>query len=285
MQISGSSANVRLAHFYPDLDSKRDVMDVAVKTVKRHISFSAIQKEIEIMEECDHENILKFVGWLQEGIHTHIVTEFMHGGNLHSFLRNERNSPTIGQLVSYIMQILDGMIYLGNAHIMHRDLAARNCLLNSTYETLKISDFGLSRKTDNNNEYLLQNDLELPFRWLPFEALKGKESFSIKGDIWAFGIVIWEIFERGQIPYKGMNVNGVTEFLKSGKRLPQPFYCSTEIYSIMLSCWDSEPKKRPEFETLKIHLNSILNRVQPTALSEPEYSSYYETPVKICTDK
>uniref|UniRef100_A0A914PFD3 Protein kinase domain-containing protein n=1 Tax=Panagrolaimus davidi TaxID=227884 RepID=A0A914PFD3_9BILA len=220
----GNSANVRLAHFYSDLNDS-SFTDVAVKTVKLHISFSSIQKEIEIMEECDHPNIVKFVGWLQEGSYTHIVTEFMHGGNLHNYLLNDKNSPTIGQLFSYILQILDGMIYLGKVHILHRDLAARNCLLNSTHECLKISDFGLSRKTDNNNEYVLQNDSELPFRWLPIESFCGKESYSTKTDVWAFGVVIWEIFERGRVPYKGMNSHGVADFLKSGKRLEQPFYC------------------------------------------------------------
>uniref|UniRef100_A0A914QXU8 Protein kinase domain-containing protein n=1 Tax=Panagrolaimus davidi TaxID=227884 RepID=A0A914QXU8_9BILA len=225
----GNSADVRHALFYPYLNTNSDFMDVAVKTVKLNVSFSAIQKEIEIMQGCNHENILKFIGWLQEGSLTHIVTEFMHGGSLHSFLQNEKNLPTVGQLFSYIMQILDGMIYLGKAHILHRDLAARNCLLNSTYETLKISDFGLSRKTDLNYEYVLQNNLELPFRWLPVEAFQGKKSFSIKGDIWAFGIVIWEIFERGKIPYKGMNADSVAKYLEFGNRLSQPFYCSNEM--------------------------------------------------------
>jgi serine/threonine protein kinase len=175
---TGNSADVHLGHFAYDMNRPNEFMEVAVKTAKSNahepMQEDEIKKEIEMMQECKHENIVKFIGWARENGTIHIVTEFMSGGSVQDYLKDGRNRPTIGQCFSYITQIVEGMAYLSHRHIIHRDLATRNCLLNSTHEVVKISDFGLSRKSDINYEYVAMHNPRLPFRWLPIEALHDK---------------------------------------------------------------------------------------------------------------
>jgi serine/threonine protein kinase len=70
-----------------------------------------------------------------------------------------------------VLQIASGMLYLSKRHIVHRDLAARNCLMSADHQRIKISDFGLSRKTDSNYIYYQMSEDQLPYRWTAFECL------------------------------------------------------------------------------------------------------------------
>lgn len=160
-----------MAKYYPDLNNLQNYEEVAVKELHDMGNFDEAMKEINMMKICQHPNIVSFVGWIPE-TKLLIVTEYMSGGSVYDFLRNQNSKPTIGQCFNYIEQILDGMVYLSHQHVIHRDLATRNCLLNNERNILKISDFGLSRKTDMNYIYISIGEQKLPFRWLSIEILK-----------------------------------------------------------------------------------------------------------------
>ena len=98
------------------------------------------------------------------------------------------------------------MEFLGKQNIYHGDLAARNVLLSDDL-VAKISDFGLSKRiyqTLPTESQLVDNDkkkLRLPIKWLALEVLMvGKET--IQSDIWSYGVLMWEIFELGEEPYR-----------------------------------------------------------------------------------
>uniref|UniRef100_A0A914DHV1 receptor protein-tyrosine kinase n=1 Tax=Acrobeloides nanus TaxID=290746 RepID=A0A914DHV1_9BILA len=150
------------------------------------------------------------------------------------------------------------MLYIASKNIVHRDLAARNILLTDGFNA-KISDFGLSmiNETGENNTGVLPK--KLPVKWLSIEAIT-RLIFSEKSDVWAFGVLMYEMFSYGKVPYPDFfDKNSVVSFLLRGKRLECPETVGYEIYQIMLECWAENPEERPNFETLVEKFRKIID--------------------------
>jgi hypothetical protein len=99
-------------------------------------------------------------------------------------------------------------------------------------------------------------------------VLKNGE-YSTKSDVWSFGVLMWEIMEKGAAPYFWMSNAQVSEAVPSGERLPQPDECATELYKLMLSCWHIEPSKRPGFHELLISLQQVHGAMVDTKNNGP----------------
>jgi serine/threonine protein kinase len=167
------------------------------------------------------------------------------------------------------------MEYLHQKNVIHRDLAARNCLLettsaNSNEMNLRISDFGLSKHIDDHYQkyeaYSMQTDTKLPVKWLSPEVLETR-LFTSYSDVWAFGILLWEMLTRClAVPYGNINGwNDLMHFLKEGNRLPKPRHCDEKLYQTMMQCWAPDKKDRPRFTDLvkffdEHHRNVTRNR-------------------------
>ncbi len=82
-----------------------------------------------------------------------------------------------------------------------------------------------------------------PIRWTALEALKF-QNFSRESDIWSFGVLMWEIFSGGVVPYHFLDQNRISNYIENGDRLPRPKECPIEIYHIMLRCWELDRNKR-----------------------------------------
>lgn len=115
---------------------------------------------------------------------------------------------------------------------MIRDIAARNCLVNMNEDetvTVKIGDFGLAREVYSMHYYKQANDNKLlPIRWMAPEAIMDG-LFTVKSDIWSFGIVLWELLTLGYQPYPGMDNQRVIEHIKNGGTLDIPDKCPKEM--------------------------------------------------------
>ena len=75
--------------------------------------------------------------------------------------------------------------------------------------------------------------------------------FSSQSDVWSFGIVLWEIFSLGKVPYPGMGLNQLIRALQSGYRMEKPQFASNDIGQVMLDCWKTTPNERPTFYQLQ----------------------------------
>lgn len=96
---------------------------------------------------------------------------------------------------------------------------------------------------------LKKNIIPLVRRYAPESYEFGK--FSHASDVWSFGITLWEMYSRGQVPY-GEETPGfkATEMINNGERLSKPNDCPLDVYQIMLGCWNFHPQNRPTFEFL-----------------------------------
>ncbi|KAF6773426.1 hypothetical protein AHF37_08410, partial [Paragonimus kellicotti] len=101
--------------------------------------------------------------------------------------------------------------------LVHRDLAARNCLVDSSL-TVKIADFGLARFLDGSEYYRKHGQARLPIRWMSPEALSSAY-FTLKSDVWSYGVVLWEIVTYAALPYSGLSHEQVIQHVVNGGQL------------------------------------------------------------------
>lgn len=98
-------------------------------------------------------------------------------------------------------------------------------------------------------------------KWLPIETLKNR-TFSLKTDVWSFGVLAWEVFSLGADPYGNLDNIEVLEMLEGGKRLERPELASEEVYGVMEACWEEDAEKRPRFEEVSGILGKIIELSQ-----------------------
>ncbi|KAJ6633342.1 Platelet-derived growth factor receptor alpha, partial [Pseudolycoriella hygida] len=164
---------------------------------------------------------------------------------------------TTTDLVCWSFQVARGMEYLASRKVLHGDLAARNILLCDD-NVVKICDFGLARSMYKSDNYKKKGEAPLPFKWLAIESI-GDQVFSTYSDVWSFGIVMWELFSLGKVPYPGMDADqSLYMKLKDGYRMGKPENATQEIYDVMLHCWNANPESRPLFNALEKRLGKLL---------------------------
>nr|XP_054600181.1 muscle, skeletal receptor tyrosine-protein kinase isoform X2 [Nothobranchius furzeri] len=260
---------------------------VAVKMLKEEASADMqndFQREAALMAEFDHPNIVRLLGVCAVGKPMCLLFEFMAHGDLNEFLR--RRSPTqsvrtlscaslsgrsfssdveVGPLscaeqLSISKQIAAGMAYLSERKFVHRDLATRNCLVREEM-VVKIADFGLSRNIYSADYYKANENDAIPIRWMPPESIFYNR-YTTESDVWAYGVVLWEIFSHGMQPYYGMGHEEVIYYVRDGHILSCPENCPMELYNLMRLCWSTHPSDRPSFSSIyrileRMHQNSL----------------------------
>jgi serine/threonine protein kinase len=110
-------------------------------------------------------------------------------------------------------------------------------------------------------------DTPFPLRWSSPEVLLYRE-YSSKSDIWSYGILLWEIYSLGQIPFgESISNDFAAQLIKSGRMPNTPLLANQLIYrQIILPCWTYKPNDRPSFTSLKETLNKIF-RIPPKSHS------------------
>nr|XP_057915286.1 receptor-type tyrosine-protein kinase FLT3 isoform X2 [Doryrhamphus excisus] len=156
---------------------------------------------------------------------------------------------TFDDLLSFAFQVAKGMEFLSSKNCIHRDLAARNVLVTKG-RLVKIGDFGLARDIDNDSNYVVRGNVRLPVKWMAPESIF-EGMYTMKSDVWAYGILLWEIFSLGVTPYPGIKVDHTFyAMIERGFKMECPYYADESVYDIMCKCWALEPGHRPSFAKL-----------------------------------
>ena len=115
---------------------------------------------------------------------------------------------------------------------------------------VKIGNFSRALNL-KEKEFIVVPNCSVPIRWMPPEIKSGKR-FSVKTDVWSFGIILYEIVTNGCTPYSKMSKAEVMAKTADGYRMPpQPDGCPKYLYIQMMSCWQANPEDRPTFKWLQ----------------------------------
>ncbi|XP_062620819.1 protein sevenless-like isoform X2 [Saccostrea cucullata] len=241
---------------------------VALKELKPYST--AVEKMDFLLEaitlcKLRHSNIVRCFGISTSQQRIFILLELMDE-DLKTHLRKHRVMgvpiATIFSQTHSLKLAIDvcrACVYLEEIKFIHRDIAARNCLI-SRHESqvvVKIADFGMARDVTMTQYYVKEGTCKVPVRWMsPESMLNGR--FSSKTDIWAFGVLMWEIYTGAQLPYGDFTIDVVMNHIIQGGKLDKPTKCSNDVWQIMQMCWLDCADERPSFRDLEQSLQMCL---------------------------
>ncbi|XP_060650051.1 proto-oncogene tyrosine-protein kinase receptor Ret isoform X1 [Drosophila nasuta] len=269
------------------------VTTVAVKMLKKganSVEYMALLSEFQLLQEVSHPNVIKLLGACTQSDAPLLIIEYARYGSLRSYLRLSRKIECAGvdfsdgvepvnvkMMLTFAWQICKGMSYLTELKLVHRDLAARNVLL-ADGKICKISDFGLTRDVYEDDAYLKRSRDRVPVKWMAPESL-ADHVYTSKSDVWAFGVLCWELITLGASPYPGIAPQNLWSLLKTGYRMERPENCSEAVYSVVRTCWADEANARPSFKYLAAEFEKLLGNnakyieLETNAVSNPFYCS------------
>ncbi|KAK6757699.1 hypothetical protein RB195_015485 [Necator americanus] len=261
---------------------------VAVKMLPEYaddMSRSEFLREIGLMKTLGyHERLVNMLACITDSEPLCLIVEYCSDGDLLRFLRvrckymmkldaagiNYHEPPvddsydidsviTLKQLLMFAVQISYGLEYLSSKGFVHRDVAARNVLVNGK-NACKIGDFGLCRNLYSDSSLYKSKGGRLPLKWMSPEAIRHYE-FSAQSDVWAFGVLLFEIITLGGSPYPSVPPEEMLQFLENGGRMERPDNCPENFYEVMCECWTCDPEKRPDFSAIRQKLAAQLEEI------------------------
>jgi tRNA A-37 threonylcarbamoyl transferase component Bud32 len=206
-----------------------------------------------------------------------MVMEFAPLGSLdHALSKADEDGVDVSNLVKITlgMQVAEAMTHLHLYNVVHRDLATRNTLVfrfdpqNWKLVLVKVTDYGLSLLAHKGftegasviEVATMSSNAAGPTRWMAPESIM-RRLYSKKSDVWSFGVVLYEVWTLGMIPYHLIaDDKEVARRVTQGERLSQPGNCPQQVYAIMQDCWKSAQKDRPSMPELQTALQEVFTK-------------------------
>lgn len=193
----------------------------AIKSIRKSkvSKVDVLRREIEILREVEHPNIIRLKEIYEDDKYLHIITELCSGGELFDRIIDKTQSDeghfSERDAAKLIRCILDAIAYCHDVkQIVHRDLKPENFLFKTKDEDadIKIIDFGLSRH-DNQNFGVMKTKVGTPYYVAP-EVLRREYTKSC--DIWSIGVITY-ILLCGYPPFYGDSDTQIFDSVRAGK--------------------------------------------------------------------
>ena len=226
--------------------------------INKEKNIKEFKREVSSFITLHHPYLLLFLGVITEPKRLSIITEYCPGGNLHELLYKKKYIYLSWKVrKKFLLQIAIGMNFLHtkNPPILHRDLKSLNIFLtndmkkSSDITDVKIADFGLSVKYEKN---CFLTESVGTCHWMAAEVIKSQK-YSNKADVYSYGIIIWEVCTR-EMPYEYIGNNNILYRVCAKGERPNlkriPSDTPEQIIQLMKMCWDQDPNKRPNFDSI-----------------------------------
>ena len=195
--------------------------EVAVKIIDKDAHskrLNMIKKEIDILQQLRHKNIVKFLNFREANTKLYIVMKLLTGGTIKNLIekRKQINKSLSEEDCSIIMKhLLEAVKYLHEREIVHRDIKPDNVMFENPEEfsSLKLIDFGLSAQHFDN---IFLYDLCGTLIYMAPEQLE-KRAYSKPIDMWSCGMIMFILLNNGRHPFytKGMSTKNFIAKLKN----------------------------------------------------------------------
>ncbi|KAK2892871.1 hypothetical protein QQF64_035302 [Cirrhinus molitorella] len=229
--------------------------DVAVKmlnvTAPTPQQLQAFKNEVGVLRKTRHVNILLFMGYTTKP-QLAIVTQWCEGSSLYHHLHIIETKFEMIKLIDIARQTAQGMDYLHAKSIIHRDLKSNNIFLHEDL-TVKIGDFGLATVKSRWSGSHQFEQLSGSILWMAPEVirLQDKNPYSFQSDVYAFGIVLYELMS-GALPYSNINNRDQIIFMVGRGYLSPDLSkvrsnCPKAMKRLMADCLKKKREERPLF--------------------------------------
>ncbi|GAA6061960.1 hypothetical protein JCM10212_002002 [Sporobolomyces blumeae] len=254
---AGSFGSVYLG-MNPLTGSLMAVKQVELPTGKSHNEerkksmLEALEREIELLKVLQHENIVQYLDSSTDAQHLNIFLEYVPGGSVAALLSNYGAFEEA--LVSkFVRQILTGLEYLHEREIIHRDIKGANILVDNK-GNIKISDFGISKKVEDNllsGAKVHRPSLQGSVYWMAPEVVK-QTAYTSKADIWSLGCLVVEML-TGAHPWANLTQMQAIFRIGSSGRPTVPDDISGEADDFLEQTFEIEHTARPSAKELLAH--------------------------------
>jgi serine/threonine protein kinase len=220
--------------------------------------YKMYKKVLDLNKNLDHENIIQYMDCYREADAIIVISEFTNRGDLYTLLRNPEINLKIKTKVSLLLGIAKGLNYLHKNKIIHKDLNSNNILLNYENDTLtpKLNEYITTQVfgSSSHQEVNLLSTIDNVYRSPIGEKLKE----DMKADVYSFGNLCWEVFNRHTMERNTNNVafkQGRPDMSRMDMNTPD------EIIELMHKCWDTDYLKRPLSDDVLLILEGLCQRI------------------------
>ncbi|KAG0258022.1 hypothetical protein DFQ27_004821 [Actinomortierella ambigua] len=205
---------------------------------------SSIQNEVSILRSLRHRHIIQFYATVHQEGSLYLIMDIAEGGSLTDAIRRREidDWDTKHRLAH---EIARGLEFIHEEGVLHRDLKSHNVLLNSHME-VKLCDFGLSQVKQMEMSGLHTNRVGT-LRWMAPELFSMSPQYSSKSDMYAFGVVMWEMAANCTQPFRDQeNDEAIVLSVRYGEREDIPEDTPEQFREFIVRCWSQDPSQRPE---------------------------------------
>uniref|UniRef100_A0A673A0Q7 non-specific serine/threonine protein kinase n=1 Tax=Sphaeramia orbicularis TaxID=375764 RepID=A0A673A0Q7_9TELE len=234
--------------------------EVAIKCInKKNLakSQSLLSKEIKILKELKHDNIVRLLDYQEMGGCVYLVMEYCNGGDLAEYLHS-KGTLSEDTIRIFVQQIAQAMKVLQSRGILHRDLKPQNILLchperrrsSPTNICIKIADFGFARHLQTNT--MAATLCGSPMYMAPEVIMS--QNYDARADLWSIGTIIYQCL-TGKAPFHASTPQELRFFYESNRTLlPSiPKETSSHLRHLLLGLLQRNHKERISFDEFFHH--------------------------------